>query len=74
MLNETPITSHRFEHGLETRRTQGKILSQFEHDEQGRLTAHTQLQNDNITQQRSYSYSMSGELLSMSDSRYGAVE
>lgn len=74
VLNETPITSHRFEHGLETRRTQGQILSQFEHDEQGRLTAHTQLQNDNITQQRSYSYSKSGELLSMSDSRYGTVE
>ncbi len=49
------------------------ILSRFQHDEQGRLTAHTQHQNGRQTQSRQYLYGTDGNLSQMTDSRFGSV-
>ncbi|OEE89188.1 hypothetical protein A1OQ_12085 [Enterovibrio norvegicus FF-162] len=60
-------------HYCKTIYKQGDILSRFQHDEQGRLTAHTQHQNGRQTQSRQYQYGADGNLTEMADSRFGTV-
>ncbi|MBC3374868.1 RHS repeat protein, partial [Pseudomonas sp. SWRI92] len=69
-LNDTCLTEHRFKGGRETQRQQGRLLSDYRYDEQGRLKAQTVWQ----TQQqqlfwRDYSYDAGGNLAALSDSR-----
>ncbi|MFL7026819.1 RHS repeat-associated core domain-containing protein [Enterovibrio norvegicus] len=73
LLNDEQLTRHHYQNGLETARKQGDILSRFDHDEQGRLTAHTQHQNGRQTQSRKYQYGADGNLTEMADSRFGTV-
>ncbi|EOD78298.1 Rhs family protein [Grimontia indica] len=73
LLNDEQLTRHHYQNGLETARKQGDILSRFQHDEQGRLTAHTQHQNGRQTQSRQYLYGADGNLSEMADSRFGTV-
>ncbi|WP_434626329.1 RHS domain-containing protein [Pseudomonas sp. Z5-35] len=69
-LNGTCLTEHRFKGGRETQRQQGRLLSDYSYDEQGRLKAQTVWQ----TQQqqmfwRDYSYDAGGNLAALSDTR-----
>ncbi|MBC3365929.1 RHS repeat-associated core domain-containing protein, partial [Pseudomonas sp. SWRI154] len=69
-LNGTCLTEHRFKGGREQQRQQGRLLSDYSYDEQGRLKAQTVWQ----TQQqqlfwRDYSYDASGNLAALSDTR-----
>ncbi|MBD1559843.1 RHS repeat protein [Vibrio sp. S9_S30] len=73
MLNEEQLTRHHFDNGLETSRQQGSLTSRFQHDEEGRLIAHTHHQRGQLTQSKQYQYSADGNLAEMADSRYGKV-
>ncbi|QGA47884.1 RHS repeat-associated core domain-containing protein [Pseudomonas brassicacearum] len=69
-LNGTRLTEHRFSGGRERQRRQGRLLSDYEYDEQGRLKAQTVWQNQQ--QQllwRDYAYSANGNLETLSDNR-----
>ncbi|WP_158587128.1 RHS repeat-associated core domain-containing protein [Motilimonas pumila] len=77
-LNGQVLTQHVFQHGLETRRTQGGLTSEYQYDEQGRLTAHSQQQHtlskgnaSQLKQQRHYQYDAAGQLTHLSDSVKG---
>ncbi len=71
LINDDILTKHRYRHGLEKARKQGDIISQYQHDEQGRLMVHTQHQQEQLTQSRHYRYHKDGNLAEMTDSRYG---
>ncbi|UZE04907.1 RHS repeat-associated core domain-containing protein [Pseudomonas corrugata] len=73
-LNGARLTEHQLRGGREHQRQQGLLLSQYEHDEQGRLKAHTVLQNQQTLFWRDYAYSPKGNLAALSDSRRGRRE
>ncbi|MHA6787392.1 RHS repeat-associated core domain-containing protein [Pseudomonas bijieensis] len=69
-LNGSRLTEHRFDAGRERQRQQGRLLSDYAYDEQGRLKAQTVWQNPQ--QQlfwRDYAYSPRGNLQTLSDNR-----
>ncbi|WP_431081095.1 RHS repeat-associated core domain-containing protein [Pseudomonas thivervalensis] len=69
-LNGARLTEHRFDGGRERQRQQGRLLSDYAYDEQGRLKAQTVWQNPQ--QQlfwRDYTYSPKGNLQTLSDHR-----
>ncbi|WPN62906.1 RHS repeat protein [Pseudomonas sp. P9_32] len=69
-LNGTRLTEHRFVGGRERQRQQGRLLSNYTYDEQGRLKAQTVWQSQQ--QQlfwRDYAYSAKGNLQTLSDNR-----
>ncbi|QKS85172.1 RHS repeat-associated core domain-containing protein [Pseudomonas bijieensis] len=69
-LNGSRLTEHRFDGGRERQRQQGRLLSDYAYDEQGRLKAQTVWQNPQ--QQlfwRDYAYSPRGNLQTLSDNR-----
>ena len=69
-LNGSRLTEHRFDAGRERQRQQGRLLSDYTYDEQGRLKAQTVWQNPQ--QQllwRDYAYSPRGNLQTLSDNR-----
>ncbi|WLH44866.1 RHS repeat-associated core domain-containing protein [Pseudomonas beijingensis] len=69
-LNGTRLTEHRFDGGRERQRQQGRLLSDYAYDEQGRLKAQTVWQSSQ--QQlfwRDYAYSPRGNLQTLSDKR-----
>ncbi|WP_193754073.1 RHS repeat protein, partial [Pseudomonas mediterranea] len=73
-LNGARLSEHQLRGGREHQRQQGLLLSQYEHDEQGRLKAHTVLQNQQSLFWRDYAYSPKGNLAALSDSRRGRRE
>ncbi|WP_188258688.1 RHS repeat domain-containing protein, partial [Pseudomonas sp. PSB18] len=73
-LNGARLTEHLVRGGREYQRQQGLLLSQYEHDEQGRLKAHSVLQNQQTLFWRDYAYSPKGNLAAISDSRRGRRE
>ncbi|MGK3122458.1 RHS repeat domain-containing protein, partial [Pseudomonas corrugata] len=73
-LNGARLTEHQLRGGRELQRQQGLLLSQYEHDEQGRLKAHTVLQSQQTLLWRDYAYSPKGNLAAISDSRRGRRE
>ncbi|WP_346429618.1 RHS repeat-associated core domain-containing protein [Pseudomonas bijieensis] len=69
-LNGSRLTEHRFDGGRERQRQQGRLLSDYAYDEQGRLKAQTVWQSQQ--QQlfwRDYAYSPRGNLQTLSDNR-----
>ncbi|BBP54865.1 type IV secretion protein Rhs [Pseudomonas sp. St386] len=69
-LNGSRLTEHRFDGGRERQRQQGRLLSDYDYDEQGRLKAQTVWQSRQ--QQlfwRDYAYSAKGNLQTLSDNR-----
>ncbi|WP_172679605.1 RHS repeat-associated core domain-containing protein, partial [Pseudomonas sp. Pf153] len=70
-LNGARLTEHRYQAGRERQRQQGLLLSQYDHDEQGRLKAHTVLQNQQSQFWRDYAYSAKGNLEAITDSQRG---
>ncbi|WLH61520.1 RHS repeat-associated core domain-containing protein [Pseudomonas sp. FP2300] len=69
-LNGSRLTEHRFDGGRERQRQQGRLLSDYTYDEQGRLKAQTVWQSQQ--QQlfwRDYAYSPRGNLQTLSDNR-----
>ena len=69
--NGERLSSHRFEHGQEQQREQGRLLSQYHYDAQGRLQVHTVNQPQRPLYLRHYSYGVNGNLASIADSRHG---
>ncbi|MGF6554784.1 RHS repeat-associated protein [Pseudomonas sp. S30_BP2TU TE3576] len=70
-LNGTRLTRHRVVGGREQQRQQGRLLSDYAYDDQGRLQAHAVRQNQQTLYRRDYAYSAHGNLLQISDSRHG---
>ncbi|ALI01924.1 MULTISPECIES: RHS repeat-associated core domain-containing protein [Pseudomonas] len=70
-LNGTRLTTHVFNAGRERQRQQGQLLSQYHHDEQGRLQSHAVNQSDRPLYMRHYSYAVNGNLAAIADSRHG---
>ncbi|VVP43350.1 RHS repeat-associated core domain-containing protein [Pseudomonas fluorescens] len=81
-LNGQRLTGHRFEAGRELVRQQGQLLSQYQHDDQGRLQSHSvsqikASQGGEVTisgqplYQREYNYDANGNLAGVNDSRKG---
>ncbi|MDO6528204.1 DUF6531 domain-containing protein, partial [Motilimonas sp. 1_MG-2023] len=77
-LNGEVLTQHLFRHGQEVKRSQGALTSEYQYDEQGRLTQHAQLQqllqmgaSATIKQQRQYQYDVAGNLTQVTDSLKG---
>lgn len=58
--------------GREQYRQQGALLSEYQHDEQGRLLAHSLRQEQQSVLQRNYRYDANGNLASIDDSRKGS--
>ncbi|MFO6422200.1 hypothetical protein [Motilimonas sp. KMU-193] len=76
------LTQHLFHHGQEIKRSQGALTSEYQYDEQGRLTQHAQLQQQSqhkfhqgtrasVKQQRQYQYYVAGNLTQVTDSLKG---
>ncbi|MFL1482455.1 rhs family protein, partial [Pseudomonas grimontii] len=55
-LNGTLLTSHLFKAGREHQRAQGKLLSSYQHDDQGRLLSHGICDVEGALCQRHYDY------------------
>ncbi|MHC8321465.1 RHS repeat-associated core domain-containing protein [Pseudomonas sp. GB2N2] len=70
-LNGTRLTSHIFVADREHNRQQGLLLSEYQYDDQGRLTAHAISQQQQTLYRRDYSYSANGNLDSVADTRHG---
>ncbi|WP_260961735.1 RHS repeat-associated core domain-containing protein [Pseudomonas citri] len=71
-LNGTRLTEHQFQAGRERQRQQGRLLSDYAYDEQGRLKAQTVWQQSQQPQQliwRDYRYSANGNLATLTDNR-----
>nr|WP_306109996.1 RHS repeat-associated core domain-containing protein [Pseudomonas sp. PB120] len=70
-LNGARLTSHTALAGREQSREQGLLISDYQHDEQGRLKAHTVRQNRQSLYRRDYAYSANGNLEHIADTRLG---
>jgi len=70
-LNGSRLTTHQFNAGLEQKRQQGLLLSEYQYDEQGRLQAHSVSQKDRNLLHRRYAYDANGNLAGIDDSRKG---
>jgi RHS repeat-associated protein len=70
-LNGARLTSHTFHAGREQQRQQGLLLSDYQHDEQGRLKAHAVRQQRQSLYRRDYAYSLNGNLEHIADTRHG---
>ncbi|WP_248803762.1 RHS repeat-associated core domain-containing protein [Pseudomonas sp. MWU13-2100] len=73
-LNGQRLTSHQYSAGREQQRQQGQLLSQYQYDEQGRLTEHRVSQHQQRLLARTYDYDANGNLARISDSRKGMRE
>ncbi|MGC1331826.1 DUF6531 domain-containing protein, partial [Pseudomonas sp.] len=73
-LNGQPLTRHSYAGGREQQRQQGQLLSQYQYDEQGRLTEHKVTQHQQRLLARFYDYDANGNLARISDSRKGLRE
>ncbi|MDI2594768.1 DUF6531 domain-containing protein [Pseudomonas sp. 681] len=70
-LNGARLTSHTFIAGREQQRQQGLLLSEYQHDDQGRLIAHAVGQQQFALYRRDYAYSANGNLDHIADTRHG---
>ncbi len=70
-LNGSRLTTHQFNAGLEQKRQQGLLLSEYQYDDQGRLQAHSVSQKDRNLFHRRYAYDANGNLAGIDDSRKG---
>ncbi|SFV10226.1 RHS repeat-associated core domain-containing protein, partial [Pseudomonas sp. OV546] len=70
-LNGAVLTSHQFNAGREQQRTQGKLLSTYQHDHQGRLFNQSIGDADGPVYRRHYDYDKSGNLTRRLDTRKG---
>ncbi|MGK9414767.1 RHS repeat-associated core domain-containing protein [Pseudomonas cedrina] len=70
-LNGQALTEHQFDAGRERNRSQGKLLSSYQYDDQGRLFNHGLCDIDGAVCQRQYDYDNHGNLTRLRDSRKG---
>ncbi|WP_407058073.1 RHS repeat-associated core domain-containing protein [Pseudomonas marginalis] len=70
-LNGAVLTSHQFNAGREEQRTQGKLLSTYQHDHQGRLFNQSIGDDEGPVYRRHYDYDESGNLTRLLDTRKG---
>ncbi|MDQ0649968.1 RHS repeat-associated core domain-containing protein [Pseudomonas cedrina] len=70
-LNGQTLTEHQFDAGRERNRGQGKLLSSYQYDDQGRLFNHGLCDIDGAVCQRQYDYDKHGNLTRLRDSRKG---
>ncbi|WP_460143657.1 RHS repeat-associated core domain-containing protein [Pseudomonas sp. S2_A02] len=70
-LNGARLTGHQFSFGREQQRQQGRLLSDFAYDDQGRLKAHAISQQQKNLYRRDYAYSLNGNLDHIADTRHG---
>ncbi|MFL1524379.1 RHS repeat-associated core domain-containing protein [Pseudomonas sp. O230] len=70
-LNGARLTAHTFFAGREQNRQQGRLLSDYQYDDQGRLNAQAVRQNLQPLYRRDYAYSANGNLDHIADSRNG---
>ncbi|WP_076951001.1 RHS repeat-associated core domain-containing protein [Pseudomonas cedrina] len=70
-LNGQALTEHQFDAGRERNRGQGKLLSSYQYDDQGRLFNHGLCDIDGAVCQRQYDYDKHGNLTRLRDSRKG---
>jgi RHS repeat-associated protein len=70
-LNGKTLTSHLFKSGREHQRQQGRLLSSYQYDEQGRLHAHAVTQQEQRHYRRQYDYDKHGNLARLLDTRKG---
>ncbi len=70
-LNGTVLTSHQFNAGREQQRTQGKLLSTYQHDHLGRLFNQSIGDAEGPVYRRHYDYDKSGNLTRLLDTRKG---
>ncbi|WP_232471942.1 RHS repeat-associated core domain-containing protein [Vibrio gazogenes] len=72
-LNDSVLTQHLYQNGLEKERHQGAVISSFAHDEQGRLTYQQRSLSRQVTRKRDYNYDARGNLTHISDSKDGDI-
>ncbi|WP_339428533.1 RHS repeat domain-containing protein, partial [Pseudomonas sp. RA_105y_Pfl1_P41] len=65
------LTSHLFSAGREQQRAQGKLLSSYQHDDQGRLFNQGIADAEGTVYRRHYDYDKSGHLTRLIDTRKG---
>ncbi|SEF08837.1 RHS repeat-associated core domain-containing protein [Pseudomonas palleroniana] len=70
-LNGETLTSHLVNGGREHQRSQGKLLSSYQYDDQGRLLNHGLCDVEGGIYQRQYDYDKSGNLTRLLDTRKG---
>ncbi|SHI24362.1 Putative deoxyribonuclease RhsC [Vibrio aerogenes CECT 7868] len=70
-LDDHVLTRHLYQNGIESRRTQGAVISSFDYDTQGRLVHQSQSINGHQTRTRDYGYDALGNLSQIADSRFG---
>ncbi|WP_421849472.1 RHS repeat domain-containing protein [Marinomonas sp.] len=70
-LNDTVLTQHHFQKGLEVMRNQGEVKSHFHYDDQGRLVNQSQMLEGREKQRRQYQYDGLGNLVQISDKQRG---
>ncbi|KTC50058.1 type IV secretion protein Rhs, partial [Pseudomonas fluorescens ABAC62] len=70
-LNGQTLTSHLFNAGREHQRGQGKLLSSYQYDKQGRLFNHGICDVEGALYRRHYDYDKSGHLTRLNDTRKG---
>ncbi|WP_339507077.1 RHS repeat domain-containing protein, partial [Pseudomonas sp. EA_15y_Pfl1_P102] len=70
-LNGAVLTSHLFSAGREQQRAQGKLLSSYQHDDQGRLFNQGIADAEGTVYRRHYDYDKSGHLTRLIDTRKG---
>ncbi|WP_421849500.1 RHS repeat domain-containing protein [Marinomonas sp.] len=70
-LNDTVLTQHHFQKGLEVMRNQGEVKSHFHYDDQGRLVNQSQMVQGREKQRRQYAYDGAGNLTHIADKQRG---
>uniref|UniRef100_UPI0030DB02C0 RHS repeat domain-containing protein n=2 Tax=unclassified Pseudomonas TaxID=196821 RepID=UPI0030DB02C0 len=70
-LNGAVLTSHLFSAGREQQLAQGKLLSSYQHDDQGRLFNQGIADAEGTVYRRHYDYDKSGHLTRLIDTRKG---
>ncbi|AKS04963.1 RHS repeat-associated core domain-containing protein [Pseudomonas trivialis] len=70
-LNGAVLTSHLFSAGREQQRAQGKLLSSYQHDDQGRLFNQGIADAEGTVYRRHYDYDKPGNLTRLIDTRKG---
>ncbi|NWE02271.1 RHS repeat-associated core domain-containing protein [Pseudomonas sp. IPO3749] len=70
-VNGQPLTAHLFDAGREHQRGQGKLLSSYQYDAQGRLFSHGLCDIEGAIYRRQYHYDISGNLTRLLDTRKG---
>ena len=70
-VNGQTLTTHLFDTGREHQRGQGKLLSSYQYDDQGRLFNHGLCDIEGAIYRRQYHYDTSGNLTRLLDTRKG---